>query len=225
MLLDKQISNTIFAYLDLKEDIMFEHITDLNSYIKESFWIAEQAASRFEQVDFETLLCKFNVQIRLQEHDFNDSFSQIQSQIIYKNKHKCIDLYLPCIREKKEALNHFGYAISLEELLHIHLAHEFYHFYEFEFKKHTEELLPAVSYRFLGMFSQKAFVRKCSEVSAHRFAQLICHTSIHPKLMDYYYYIYKNMYTTEKVNDILEQADNYLKEHTNERSGLSKTWN
>lgn len=210
----KQISDEIMAYCDLKEDSMFSRIENIECYVRESFAIAEKIAKQYENRNLEAILQQFHVQICYHEDsDKNEiKFSKIQSQIYYEKERRIIDVYLPCIQEKLEVLKQYGYQISLEELLKIHLAHEFYHFYEFEYDKRTYEMLPEVNYRILYVINRRAAVHRTSEIAAHRFAQVITRAPLHPKSMDYMYLIKKGIYRENEVFQIFKNARKALQE-------------
>lgn len=200
-----QISDEIMAYCDLKEDPMFSKIANKDIYIRGSVAIANKVASLYENKDLVGILRQHHVQINYHEDSkANDMlFSQIQSQIYYEKNRKIIDIFLPCIIEKIDALQAYGYEISLEELLKLHIAHEFYHFYEYEYNSRTYELLPKVDYRMLHVIHRKASVHRSSEIAAHRFAQVITKAQLHPKLMDYLYLIKKETYQENEVCEII----------------------
>lgn len=212
MLKWKQISDEMMAYCELKEDSIFSKIENMEFYIKESFAIAEKAARQYKDKDLFAILQKHHVQICYHD-DTGESemmFSKVQSQIYYEKDCRVIDIFLPCIREKMDALKQYGYQISFEELLAIHMAHEFYHFYEYEYDKRTYEMLPKVDYRMMHVISRKAAVHRSSEIAAHRFAQIITKAPLHPKLMDYMYLIKKGIYQENDVFQIVNKAEKAL---------------
>ncbi len=209
MLKWNQISDEVMGYCDLKEDPMFHKIENIEFYIRESFAIAERTVKQYEDRDLLAILQQYHVQICYHEDSGKNemTFSQIQSQIYYDKNCKIIDLYLPCIREKMNALEQYGYQMSFEELLKMHIAHEFYHFHEYENDKRTYEMLPKVNDKIMRVISRSATVHRSSEIAAHRFAQIITKAPLHPKLMDYMYLIKKGIYQENEVFDIFLDAE------------------
>lgn len=209
MLKWEQISDEIMAYCDLKEDPMFSNIKSAMAYIKGSFDIAEKVAMQYKEADLLGILRQHNVQIVYHEDKKQNEmlFSQVQSQIYYDKDCKTIELFLPSIREKRDALIWYGYEIAFEDLLFLHIAHEFYHFYEYEYDRRTYELLPKVDCKMMHVIPRKCAVNRCSEIAAHRFAQKITKVQMHPKIMDYMYFTKKGIY---KENDVWQIATNAM---------------
>lgn len=213
MLKWEQISDEILAFCDLKEDPMFSKIDDIGFYIRESFAIAEKTVKQYENQNLTAMLQQSNVKIYYHENTNQNemTFSEIQSQLYYDKKCKMIDIYLPGIQKKMDALNQYGFQITLEELLEIHMAHEFYHFYEFEQDKRTYEILPKVNRKIMHVINKKSAVLKCSEIAAHRFAKIITKAPLHPKLMDYMCLIEKGVYGENEVFQFFLDAEESLR--------------
>lgn len=94
-----------------------------------------------------------------------------------------VDLYLGEIARKHEVLLGAGAEVGLDELVGLHLAHEFYHVLEFSRDLRTEELVPPVGVRgLLGVRRRPA--RRAGEVAAHAFARAWAGHGPHPALVD-----------------------------------------
>lgn len=94
-----------------------------------------------------------------------------------------VDLYLDEIARKHEALLDMGAEVSLDDLVGLHLAHEFYHVLEFSDGQRTEELVPMVRvHGLLGVRPRPP--RRASEVAAHSFARIWMGRCPHPALVD-----------------------------------------
>lgn len=212
MLRWEQISDETMAYCDLKEDPMFSKIKNKELYIKGSFAIAEKVASQYAEEDLAEILRQHHVPIYFRDNEEQNEvlFSQIQSQIYYEKNCKMIELFLPCIRIKTQALKQYGYQVSFDQLLSLHIAHEFYHFHEYEYDRRTYELLPKIDYLTMNIIHRKAAINRCSEIAAHRFAQVITKITLHPKLMDYMYLIKRGIYQENEVLQIVTNAGEIL---------------
>lgn len=96
---------------------------------------------------------------------------------------RCVDLYVGEIARKHEALLGVGVEMSLDDLVELHLSHEFYHVLEFSSGRRTERLVPPMRVRgLLGVRSRPA--RRSSEVAAHAFARAWLGHGPHPVLID-----------------------------------------
>lgn len=98
-------------------------------------------------------------------------------------KERYVDLFLDEIARKQEALATCGIEMSLDELVEIHLAHEFYHFVEFSHNRRTEEMVPEVRMR--GRWAARHHrLKHAGEVGAHAFAKEWTGSALHPILLD-----------------------------------------
>ncbi len=208
----EKATDEVMAYCDLKEDPMFSKIKNKSMYIRGSFKIAGNVANHYQAYNLSELLKKDSVEIFYHNNEQKNDrfFSEIHSQIYYNTNQKMIDIFLPCLRDKADALHQFGISISLEELVILHIAHEFYHFYEFKYDKRTFEMLPKAEYKTMGFIRRKAEIHQCSEIAAHRFAQLVTQAPIHPKLMDYIYLIQKGVCQEADVNRLIKEASELI---------------
>ncbi len=98
-------------------------------------------------------------------------------------KERHVDLFLDEIARKQKALAICGIEMSLEELVEMHLAHEFYHFVEFFQDRRTVELMPEVRMRgrWIGRHRR---LERAGEVGAHAFAKEWTGAVLHPILLD-----------------------------------------
>lgn len=209
-----QVSDEIMAYLELTEDCQFIHIhpTAYPLYITKSMEIAKTAANKYKDSNLASLLKEDSVAVCYHEQEYTAStpYSQIQSELFYTKEKKRIDIYTTILREKQSAVEAFGLSVSLEDLLRLHLAHEFYHFLEFKTENPTYQQLPRVTKKCFGILPLHSYVIRTNEIVAHQFAKELCHFPIHPKLMDYYYLIHKGVYEENQLNRLLQHAQSEL---------------
>ena len=82
-----------------------------------------------------------------------------------------------------------GRSLTPEQALDVHLAHEFFHIWEYrERRSIAEELEPVVSMSFLGL-RRRVHINRCSEIAAHAFAKELLGLPFLPNFYDYRYLI------------------------------------
>ena len=199
----EEISDELMGYCELRDDIIFKYIpvTDRKIYIQKSLNIGKNVALRYNSKDLWQILEGYGVVVSI--HDDCES-EHIHSQIYYDDKVKKIDIYLKSLRKMQEAMKWMQYDISMEELIEIHFAHEFYHFHEFSQNCRTEELVKPVKYKLFGVMNRKSNVHRTSEIAAHVFAKYSCNLQIHPKVMDYVLMEYQDKGSQSRIFDRMD---------------------
>lgn len=120
-----------------------------------------------------------------------------------------VDLYLGEIARKHRALLGAGAEVAPDELVELHLAHEFYHVLEFSSGRRTERLVPAMRVRgLLGARPRPA--RRSSEVAAHAFARAWLGRGPHPALVDALVLVASGALTAEELRRRTAWALNLL---------------
>ncbi|MDY5271871.1 hypothetical protein [Tractidigestivibacter sp.] len=94
-----------------------------------------------------------------------------------------VDLYLGEISRKHKVLLGMGVEMGLDDLVGLHLAHEFYHVLEFSRGQRAAGLVPKV--RVHGLLGARLRPpRRAGEVAAHAFARALAGHGPHPALVD-----------------------------------------
>lgn len=120
---------------------------------------------------------------------------------IYYSKNQ-INILKPSISLLEEQLK--GLA-TIEEIIDIHIAHEFYHFLEYRNEKDTADILLPVTTLKLGKFNKKSKVIKTCEIAAHAFCKEYLKLQFHPKALDFVYLIKKGELSYEEFVKYLER--------------------
>ena len=109
----------------------------------------------------------------------------IHSEAVFHHGKGSIRIYEQVLRELVLALSEAGLEGSFEDMMDLHIAHEFYHCLEYWNGEDISRTCPTVRYRFLGVIPRMGAVRRTREIGAHMFAKEVCRLVIHPKLLDY----------------------------------------
>jgi hypothetical protein len=135
--------------------------------------------------------------------------SRIQAQIFYETDKPHVDLHMAELSHKQSILAADGLTASLEWMVQLHLAHEYYHFLEFSQSHFVGDgLVPA---RLHGLVRPRR-LRAASEIAAHSFSDVLMDSPLRPELMDYLVLIADGLMTQEEFSDLLARAQIKLSE-------------
>ena len=85
----------------------------------------------------------------------------------------------------------------------VHLAHEFFHIWEYrERRSIAEELEPVVSMSFLGL-RRRVHINRCGEIAAHAFAKELLGLPFLPNFYDYRYLIDTGAMTQAELDHLI----------------------
>ncbi|MDT2672617.1 hypothetical protein [Enterococcus dongliensis] len=192
-------SDEFLAYLELKQDMLFHKIPEENIlyYIDESLNIGANFAAKKQSKDIFTLYQESDIQIKEEKHD--GVFFKVQMRAQYesdrKGNHK-VYLYEKSIAQLAKA-NQLG----LKEMKKIILAHEFFHYLEEKSDDQVyDHFAPIESAKILG-FSQKAHIRRTSEVAANAFAKCLLKLKHLPSYYDYHYLLSTKQLSTQEIEE------------------------
>lgn len=211
---DIQNRTEVMDLFELQEDHMYEKLSreECCYYIQASVKEAHRQFLIYQQADLRDILKTNGVTVCFDPHlyQYQMVYQNVQSQILFCEKEKRIDIFVPFLEEKSSILREMQFDITTQKLMEICLAHEFYHFLEYQSGKFTGELLKKKEYKFFGCTKRKV-IKWTSEVAAHHFAMEMCQLNFHPKITDYYYQIKKGAVTEEHFIGAIEKAQQFLK--------------
>lgn len=207
------LTDEILSLLELKEDSLFHKIPKekIKFYINEASEIGKNIAIKYKNQDIESLLKSNGVDVVIKESCESKNLD-IRGEIIFDKKEKQIVIYKNSMDQILSTLKEYGFNISKREVYNIHLAHEFYHFLEFNNNENTNNKLDEIDISFLGLIKRKATILKTREIAAHAFCKEILNLKFHPKMLDYIYLIEnKKINLIEFKNYIDELESTYIK--------------
>lgn len=196
------LSNDTFAYAILKTDRYFNRLntSQIEFLIEKSTKLGFDVAHEFFGKLLIEELEEQNVKIVFREETHP---AGIFSQIQLDRKKSEIQIFLGSMERKRQAyINIVREPISLDQMIQIHLMHEFYHFIELSKERRTEELVGKVAVMGFGGMKQR-LITSISEIAAHAFAFKYGNLSHHPLLMDY-------ALLFEQQNKPVEQVEEYI---------------
>lgn len=196
----------ILAVCELSNDLLFQKIRKerLSYYIDEPLRIGTEAAAAYAGKNLYDLYAERGIGIRFKEDGSGAFGMAYRGQITLEPGNCAAVIFRSSIRAL--AGHSFGPGLpGLDETLaeQIHLAHEFFHFLEFESGNYVPQVLePVTTLKVLG-FERKARINRCSEVAAHAFAKVLLELPVLPNYYDYRYLVNTGKMTGEAFEAML----------------------
>lgn len=206
-------SNETWALSDLSRDLIFHKIPSdaYGYYIKESLKIGRETAAAYKGKDIRDWYAKHALTIEHSEHSGHFSSMRFRAEIIMGKKQHKVILYPSSLAELYTAGAKYLSAenqLDFRQVETLHLAHEFFHFIEFQRGKSTNDLLNKVeTQKILGIVRKISVLQTC-EIAAHAFAQELLELPFYPGALDFMYLAYNGEMT---VSDIQQKISEYSK--------------
>lgn len=201
------------ALCELSNDLLYYKIPKqkLSYYIDESLRIGREAAGKYQGYDLEVLYAEHGINIDYQSDGTAGFGMAYRGQITLEKGNCSAVIFRSSIRALAE--NSVGKefpAVNYELAKNLHLAHEFFHFLEFESDSCVpQQLEPVITMDFLG-FKRRARINRCSEVAAHAFAKALLDLKVLPNYYDYCYLINTGKMTEEAFEEMLVKKQKEL---------------
>ena len=208
----------VLALCELSNDLLYHKIPkqQLSFYVDESLRMGTAAALAFKGRPVEALYEENRIEICCRE-DGKGAFGMAYRGQITLAKEGCsVMMFESSVREladyshsggRDNGIRPVDYKLAKE----IHLAHEFFHFLEFESHGYVAKLLPEVVTLELFGWQRKASVNRCSEVAAHAFAKEFLSLEVLPNFYDYRYLINVGKMTEAAFEEMAAKYENLLK--------------
>lgn len=204
------MDDRILALCELSNDMLFHKIPQdqLSQYVDASLDAGRKAAQSLAGRDILGLYRESGITI-LEKPSGKGQFGIILRGQATLSREGCqVEVYSESIQSLAAHSGGAGEAtLSFEEALRIHLAHEYFHFLEYQQGKSVAEELPdVVTLSFLN-FHRRAKITRCSEVAAHAFAQTLLGLPHLPNLYDYHYLLDTGAMTQKAFDALLKRME------------------
>lgn len=195
----------VLAWLDLQNDAVFNKIPPekYSYYLDNALKAGEDAAEKFAGQSIRELYQQNHIDIKLDKSDGLFFTVQFRAQFEFSEKKNIrrVTLYQPSLESLQSCCG-----LSLEKIIDIHLAHEFFHFLEYSRKKPVSETLDKVCNVALGPFRGYSTVAATSEIAAHRFCQLLNGLEYYPTYYDFLWLVKSGKQTEQELNDLFNRS-------------------
>jgi hypothetical protein len=178
----------VLALSELEQDEVFPFLDKkkIGTYLHQALSIGREAARDFRyDGDLKTLLnhmIEGGVRIRFQEGIAPRETSWVRAQ--YSAHPPTITVYRSSIDQLSRFFHTSGRPVRMDDLVALHLIHEWFHHLEVNSIGRTDLRLPKVSTTRIGPVSLKQSLKKTREIAAHAFTQETMGLSFYPLLLD-----------------------------------------
>lgn len=219
------LSLEVLGLLELKQDPYFSEIEpkQIPFLIQEAIRYGEQIASKVPgYTDLQSLFNRLLKQkIRVSFHEQPDSASSTRAR--YWRKNKRIEIYRSSLKQLEAFFNQWLSPVLQDDLIAMHLYHEYFHHLEETKYGRTDEKLPKVVVKAWGPWYRKQAISRTREIAAHAFTQKCLGLSWSPLLLDQLIYHLEQGKTRstirEHFQDLREQYERFTHPEQNDQPG------
>lgn len=185
------MDDRVLALCELKNDLLFHKIPkeELSAYVDGSLAAGREAAARFAGRDVEDLYRENGIGLRYADSGKRSYGVMLRGQVTMGARECGVEVYRESIEELSRNSAWEGRSLTYDEALRLHLAHEFFHFWEYKNGASISQRMGGVvTFSLLGL-RRTAKINRCEEVAAHAFAKELLGLPCLPNLYDYLYLI------------------------------------
>lgn len=209
-----QMLNRALAWLELRNDAVFNKIPadKYRYYLDGALAAGERAAAHYSGQNIQQLCAKHQIDIRIEPGDGLFFSMQFRAQFEYSDAKSLrrITLYQASLKSLEQSCKQAGYPMTLDDIIDIHLAHEFFHFLEHSQGPVVSAQLDKVCNIALGPFKCYSSITATSEIAAHRFCQKLNGLDYFPTWFDYIWLEQSGKQTRTQREEIIAAAVNEI---------------
>ncbi|GAB6991782.1 hypothetical protein [Paenibacillus pini] len=201
------LSDEMLAYAELTQDPLFHKIPkdQISYYVESSLDQGRQMGAHYAGISVRECCKREGLAFEITSK--SGTFHQVsfRAQIDFAKKPPEIVIYSSSLVEMQQALETLlgrEESPDIDELIDIHLAHEFFHYLEYKSGHFTNELLKPIDVFKLGFYTKRSSVVKSSEIAAHAFCKEMMGLPYLPNLLDYVYLIENKQMSLEQFKSI-----------------------
>ena len=185
------MDDRILAMCELSNDLLFQKIPPerMGYYVDGALEAGRTAAAQFRGTDIRSLYQSGGIRIYRGGTGRKGYGVVLRGQATMSPEGCSVELYPDSIEELARHSGWEGRRLTGEEATEVHLAHEFFHIWEYQqHRSIVEELEGVVSFSLLGL-KRRSHINRCGEIAAHAFAKELLSLPCLPNLYDYLYLI------------------------------------
>jgi len=180
-------ADEFLGYLELRQDLLFDRIpaTAVSKYIQQSLEIGRKAAQSYQRQPMMQLFDAHDIKLVAAAKSGQLFRTKLRAQFEQdKQGHNQVTYYEESITNLAESSG-----LSYQQALNIHLAHEFFHYWEMQQAEPVNEQLPTVKLAKLFGWQRYGTILRTSEIAANAFAKQFLKSPVLPNFYDYRYLI------------------------------------
>lgn len=201
------MDDRVLALCELSNDLLFRKIPEdrLAYYVDSSLEAGRSTAALFRGQDIRELYRQNHIEIRYAGSGKQNYGVILRGQSAMSKAGCRVEVYRDSIAALASHSTWEGQSLTTEQALDIHLAHEFFHIWEFQQGRSIADALePVTRFQFLDL-KKTAHVRRCEEIAAHAFAKAFLDLPYLPNFYDYCYLITTGKMTQEAFQALTDK--------------------
>lgn len=207
------MDDRILALCELSGDLLFHRIPreKLGYYVDGSLAAGRKAAELFRGQSIRDLYSRFHIEIQEKGSGKQGYGVILRGQAVMAEEGCSVEIYRDSIEQLAAHSAWCGTSLTGEQALDVHLAHEFFHIWEYrEHRSIAEELDAVERFSFLGL-RPRGHITRCCEIAAHAFARELLGLPALPNLYDYLYLIGTGKLSQEAFDAMIDEKAEQLK--------------
>lgn len=208
----------VLAWLDLRNDAVFNKIppAKYRYYLDNALSAGERAADEFQDCYIRDLYQQHDIDIQLKQGNGIFFTVQFRAQFEFSEKKdiRRVILYQESLENLQASIVQAGVDVSLDTIMDIHLAHEFFHFLEYSRYQPVSATLEKVCNLSFGSFRHYSTVATTSEIAAHRFCQQLIKLPHYPTYYDFIWLVNSGKQTEQEKQELFALAREELEQMT-----------
>lgn len=183
------MEDRLLAMCELSNDLLFHKIPSeqLGRYVDWPLRAGQETAGRFAGCTLEELYEQYGISVRYSGDGKHGYGVILRGQSVMGPQGCAVEVYRDSIQELAAHSAWNGTALTEEKALQVHLAHEFFHIWEYQEGRSVSEELEAVTTMKVLGFRRTAHIARCAEIAAHAFAKEFLGLPFLPNFYDYLY--------------------------------------
>ncbi|MDF2587059.1 MAG: hypothetical protein K0S41_900 [Anaerocolumna sp.] len=207
------IRDEILGLWELSNDLLYHKIPKekINYYISASLDAGKETAKLYQGKNIFELCKEHQITIEYVKESKKNYGVSFRAQTEMDKSGVKIWIYEGSLKELSLNSSYKGRkAISYEEALNIHLAHEFFHYTEYINHSFVSDRLDEIVRLKLPLLTKKSHIQRCSEIAAHKFAKEMLQLNELPNIYDYFYLMHTGQMKETNFLEMIRNSEKLL---------------
>ncbi len=194
----------VLALLELEQDPFYSFLDErkVSDIIDEALYYGKQQAKKMEVSRSPTQIINqvihSGIRIRFPPKETQQNHT-IRAQ--YRTTPPTIDVYRHSLQELLHFFQKTGFKVPQEEIITLHVVHEWFHHMESSHWGRTDLKLPKVSVPLWGPIYKHRPLKRLREIAAHSFTQEIMELPWSPLLLDHLLLLIQHGQSKQQIRD------------------------
>lgn len=207
------LSPVHLSYLEFRQDPYFSYIPkeEILPCLNTSITFGKEVAKRQPALTNYKELLNYMLKQRLKICFREQHPTHPQVRALYTHQPPTIEIFRNSIQQIQSFFEQTMATIEEEDLIRLHLYHEFFHFLEKQSKKLVNVRIAKYTIKQWGPFVVKKSLWSLREIAAHAFTQSMMKLNWSPLLLDRLIYYTQQGWTNEQIREQFAQVKEEMK--------------